>query len=176
MAHRTLRRAPSAQECLAISSDPIGSYGRDGGRGRYRGCLGAEHLPLGAPLKYLKPVADGPHLGDLTPPKQLIRLHPPETCARRSRGEIPKVLKNATISIEDKDFWKARALDAAVIASRLLEDRSRASRWQAPLRSPALVLNLYIRHPEDTSTTIRKRHWRPESLRKHRAARSSTPT
>jgi len=71
------------------------------------------------PLKDLKPVQKGRSSAIYTAEGKLIGyIHSENVRQPITGGEIPKVLKNATISIEDKDFWKHGALDAAGIALR----------------------------------------------------------
>jgi len=69
-----------------------------------------------------------------------------------SGGEIPKVLKNATVSIEDKNFWEHGALDAAGIARAAWKDLLAGGKpvQGASTITQQLVRNLYIRHPEET--------------------------
>src|SRR6201991_2248919 len=64
------------------------------------------------PLKDLKPVQKGRTSAIYTAEGKLIGYILSENVRQPiSGGEIPKVLKNATISIEDKDFWHHEALD-----------------------------------------------------------------
>ncbi|MBS1883208.1 MAG: penicillin-binding protein [Actinobacteria bacterium] len=69
-----------------------------------------------------------------------------------SGSEIPQVLKNATVSIEDKNFWEHGALDYAGIARAAWKDVLAGGKpvQGASTITQQLVRNLYIRHPEDT--------------------------
>src|ERR1700744_461815 len=69
------------------------------------------------PLKDLKPVQKGRTSAIYSADGALIGYIHSETGRQPiSGGEIPKVLKNATVSIEDKNFWEHGALDAPGIA------------------------------------------------------------
>jgi penicillin-binding protein 1A len=105
------------------------------------------------PLKDLKPVQKGRTSAIYTADGKLIGyIHSENVRQPISGGEIPKVLKNATISIEDKDFWKHGALDAAGIARAAWKDILAGGKpvQGASTITQQLVRNLYIRHPEDT--------------------------
>ena len=105
------------------------------------------------PLKDLKPVQKGRTSAIYTAEGKLIGyIHSENVRQPISGGEIPKVLKNATISIEDKDFWKHGALDAAGIARAAWKDLLAGGKpvQGASTITQQLVRNLYIRHPEDT--------------------------
>src|ERR1700749_4295250 len=105
------------------------------------------------PLKDLKPVQKGRTSAIYSADGALIGyIHSENVRQPISGGEIPKVLKNATISIEDKDFWKHGALDAAGIARAAWKDLLAGGKpvQGASTITQQLVRNLYIRHPEDT--------------------------
>jgi penicillin-binding protein 1A len=105
------------------------------------------------PLKDLKPVQKGRTSAIYTADGKLIGyIHSENVRQPIAGGEIPKVLKNATISIEDKDFWKHGALDAAGIARAAWKDVLAGGKpvQGASTITQQLVRNLYIRHPEDT--------------------------
>jgi penicillin-binding protein 1A len=105
------------------------------------------------PLKDLKPVQKGRTSAIYTADGKLIGyIHSENVRQPISGGEIPKVLKNATISIEDKDFWQHGALDAAGIARAAWKDILAGGKpvQGASTITQQLVRNLYIRHPEDT--------------------------
>ena len=75
------------------------------------------------PLKNLKPVQKGRTSAIYTGDGKLIGyIHSENVRQPISGGEIPKVLKNATVSIEDKNFWEHGALDAAGIARAAWKD------------------------------------------------------
>jgi penicillin-binding protein 1A len=105
------------------------------------------------PLKNLKPVQKGRTSAIYTAEGKLIGYIHSENVRQPIPGSaIPKVLKNATISIEDKDFWKHGALDAAGIARAAWKDLLAGGKpvQGASTITQQLVRNLYIRHPEDT--------------------------
>jgi penicillin-binding protein 1A len=84
--------------------------------------------------------------------------------------EIPQVLKNATVSIEDKDFWTHGALDYAGIARAAWKDVLAGGQpvQGASTITQQLVRNLYIRHPEDTlKRKIKEAHLAEELFEQH---------
>jgi penicillin-binding protein 1A len=104
-------------------------------------------------LSSLKPVQKGRTSAIYTAEGKLIGyIHSENVRQPISGAEIPQVLKNATISIEDKDFWKHGALDAAGIARAAWKDILAGGKpvQGASTITQQLVRNLYIRHPEDT--------------------------
>jgi penicillin-binding protein 1A len=104
-------------------------------------------------LSSLKPVQKGRTSAIYTAEGKLIGyIHSENVRQPISGKEIPQVLKNATISIEDKDFWKHGALDAAGIARAAWKDILAGGKpvQGASTITQQLVRNLYIRHPEDT--------------------------
>ena len=75
------------------------------------------------PLKSLKPVQKGRTSAIYTAEGRLIGYIQSENVRQPIKGsEIPQVLKNATVSIEDKDFWQHGALDYAGIARAAIKD------------------------------------------------------
>jgi penicillin-binding protein 1A len=105
------------------------------------------------PLKDLKPVPKGRSSAIYSGDGKLIGyIHSENVRQPISGSEIPKVLKNATISIEDKDFWHHDALDVAGIARAAWKDALAGGKpvQGASTITQQLVRNLYIRHPEDT--------------------------
>ncbi len=105
------------------------------------------------PLKDLKPVQKGRTSAIYTADGKLIGYIHSENVRQPIPGaEIPQVLKNATISIEDKNFWEHGALDAAGIARAAWKDLLAGGKpvQGASTITQQLVRNLYIRHPEDT--------------------------
>jgi len=105
------------------------------------------------PLKNLKPVQKGRTSAIYTADGKLIGYIYSENARQPIPGaEIPQVLKNATISIEDKNFWEHGALDAAGIARAAWKDLLAGGKpvQGASTITQQLVRNLYIRHPEDT--------------------------
>src|ERR1700760_4209509 len=105
------------------------------------------------PLKNLKPVQKGRTSAIYTPDGKLSDyIHSENVRQPISGGEIPKVLKNATISIEDKNFWEHGALDAAGIARAAWKDLLAGGKpvQGASTITQQLVRNLYIQNPEET--------------------------
>jgi penicillin-binding protein 1A len=105
------------------------------------------------PLSKLKPVQKGRTSAIYTANGKLIGYIHSENVRQPIPGaEIPQVLKNATISIEDKNFWEHGALDAAGIARAAWKDLLAGGKpvQGASTITQQLVRNLYIRHPEDT--------------------------
>src|ERR1700709_505685 len=84
------------------------------------------------------------YCGDANLTASLLRENAPQPI---SGGEIPKVLKNATVSIEDKNFWEHGALDAAGIARAAWKDLLAGGKpvQGAPTTTPHLVRNHHIR-------------------------------
>ncbi|HEY2054067.1 MAG TPA: transglycosylase domain-containing protein [Solirubrobacterales bacterium] len=105
------------------------------------------------PLSKLKPVQKGRTSAIYTADGKLIGyIHSENVRQPISGSEIPKVLKNATISIEDKNFWEHGALDPAGIARAAWKDLLAGGKpvQGASTITQQLVRNLYIRHPEQT--------------------------
>src|ERR1700759_2208304 len=123
------------------------------------------------PLKDLKPVQKGRTSAIYTAEGKLIGyIHSENVRQPITGGEIPQVLKNATISIEDKDFWKHGALDAAGIARAAWKDILAGGKpvQGASTITQQLVRNLYIRHPEDTlKRKIKEAHLAEELFEAH---------
>ena len=122
------------------------------------------------PLKDLKPVQKGRTSAIYTAGGKLIGyIHSENVRQPISAGEIPQVMKNATVSIEDKDFWHHGALDAAGIARAAWKDALAGAPVQgASTITQQLVRNLYIRHPEDTlKRKIKEAHLAEELFEQH---------
>jgi penicillin-binding protein 1A len=66
--------------------------------------------------------------------------------------EVPKVLQNATIAIEDENFWEHDGVDYSAIARAALENIEAGFEVKqgASTITQQLVRNLYIEDPEDT--------------------------
>jgi penicillin-binding protein 1A len=104
-------------------------------------------------LSSLKPVQKGRTSAIYGADGKLIGyIHSENVRQPISGGEIPQVLKNATVSIEDKNFWKHGALDYPGIARAAWKDVLAGGKpvQGASTITQQLVRNLYIRHPEDT--------------------------
>ena len=123
------------------------------------------------PLKDLKPVQKGRTSAIYTADGKLIGyIHSENVRQPISGDEIPKVLKNATVSIEDKNFWEHGALDAAGIARAAWKDLLAGGQpvQGASTITQQLVRNLYIRHPEDTlKRKIKEAHLAEELFEAH---------
>jgi penicillin-binding protein 1A len=123
------------------------------------------------PLKDLKPVQKGRTSAIYTADGKLIGyIHSENVRQPISGNEIPKVLKNATVSIEDKNFWEHGALDAAGIARAAWKDLLAGGKpvQGASTITQQLVRNLYIRHPEDTiKRKIKEAHLAEELFEAH---------
>jgi penicillin-binding protein 1A len=105
------------------------------------------------PLKKLKPVQKGRSSAIYTADGKLIGYIQSDTVREPiTEAEIPQLMRNATISIEDKDFWKHDALDYPGILRAVIKDVSAGGKpvQGASTITQQLVRNLYIRHPEDT--------------------------
>ncbi|HEY2478063.1 MAG TPA: transglycosylase domain-containing protein [Solirubrobacterales bacterium] len=123
------------------------------------------------PLKDLKPVQKGRTSAIYSADGRLIGyIHSENVRQPISGGEIPQVLKNATVSIEDKNFWEHGALDYAGIARAAWKDVLAGGKpvQGASTITQQLVRNLYIRHPEDTlKRKIKEAHLAEELFEAH---------
>jgi penicillin-binding protein 1A len=105
------------------------------------------------PLSSLKPVQKGRTSAIYSGDGGLIGyIHSENVRQPVSPKEIAPVVRNATVSIEDKDFWHHGALDYAGIARAAWKDVLAGGKpvQGASTITQQLVRNLYIRHPEDT--------------------------
>jgi len=105
------------------------------------------------PLSSLKPVqkgrssaiyaADGSLIGFIR--SNNVRQPVPESA-------LPEELQNATVAIEDKNFWNHGAIDPEGIGRAIVEDISAGFKpvQGASTITQQLVRNLYIQNPEDT--------------------------
>jgi penicillin-binding protein 1A len=122
-------------------------------------------------LGSLKPVQKGRTSAIYTADGSLIGyIHSENVRQPISGAEIPQVLKNATVSVEDKDFWQHGALDYAGIARAAIKDIAAGGKpvQGASTITQQLVRNLYIRHPEDTlKRKIKEAHLAEELFEKH---------
>src|ERR1700753_973864 len=122
-------------------------------------------------LDSLKPVQKGRSSAIYTAEGHLIGYIQSDTVREPiTEAEIPQVLRNATISIEDKDFWQHGALDYAGIARAAIKDLSAGGKpvQGASTITQQLVRNLYIRHPEDTlKRKIKEAHLAEELFEAH---------
>ncbi len=122
-------------------------------------------------LSSLKPVQKGRTSAIYSGDGKLIGyIHSDNVRQPISWNEIPQVLKNATVSIEDKDFWSHGALDYAGIARAAWKDVLAGGQpvQGASTITQQLVRNLYIRHPEDTlKRKIKEAHLAEELFEQH---------
>jgi penicillin-binding protein 1A len=122
-------------------------------------------------LSSLKPVQKGRTSAIYSADGKLIGyIHSENVRQPISGDEIPKVLKNATVSIEDKNFWTHGALDYAGIARAAWKDVLAGGQpvQGASTITQQLVRNLYIRHPEDTlKRKIKEAHLAEELFEQH---------
>jgi penicillin-binding protein 1A len=123
------------------------------------------------PLASLKPVQKGRTSAIYTAEGKLMGyIHSENVRQPISGSEIPQVMKNATISIEDKNFWQHGALDYDGIIRAVIKDVSAGGQpvQGASTITQQLVRNLYIRHPEDTiKRKIREAHLAEELFEEH---------
>jgi penicillin-binding protein 1A len=123
------------------------------------------------PLSKLKPIQKGRSSAIYTADGKLIGyIHSNVVRQPISGREIPQVMKNATISIEDKDFWHHEALDYGGILRAAIKDISAGGKpvQGASTITQQLVRNLYIRHPEDTlKRKIKEAHLAEELFEQH---------
>ncbi len=123
------------------------------------------------PLKDLKPVQKGRTSAIYGADGSLIGYIRSENVRQPiSESEIPPVMRNATISIEDKNFWTHGALDYPGIVRALWKDALAGGQpvQGASTITQQLVRNLYIRHPEDTiKRKIKEAHLAEELFEAH---------
>jgi penicillin-binding protein 1A len=123
------------------------------------------------PLNTLKPVQKGRTSSIYNAEGKLIGYIQSENVRQPiSEDEIPPVMRNATVSIEDKDFWQHGALDYAGIARAVWKDALAGGQpvQGASTITQQLVRNLYIRHPEDTiKRKIKEAHLAEELFEEH---------
>ena len=123
------------------------------------------------PLESLKPVQKGRSSAIYTADGKLIGyIHSDTVRQPIVEEEIPQLMRNATISIEDKDFWQHGALDYPGILRAVIKDVSAGGKpvQGASTITQQLVRNLYIRHPEDTiQRKIKEAHLAEELFEQH---------
>ncbi len=122
-------------------------------------------------LSSLKPVQNGRSSAIYAADGRLIGYIQSENIRQPiADKEIPQVLKNATVSIEDKNFWQHGALDYPGIVRAALKDLAAGGKpvQGASTITQQLVRNLYIRHPEDTiKRKIKEAHLAEELFEQH---------
>ncbi len=107
----------------------------------------------GPSLNSLKPVQKGRTSAIYAADGSLIGYIRSSSVRQPIKGsEIPPNLKQATIAIEDKNFWEHDALDYEGIGRAAWEDIKAGGKpvQGASTITQQLVRNLYIQHPEDT--------------------------
>ncbi len=123
------------------------------------------------PLSSLKQVQKGRSSAIYTAEGKLIGYIQSENIRQPiTEEEIPQVMRNATISIEDKNFWKHGALDYPGIIRAVIKDVGAGGKpvQGASTITQQLVRNLYIRHPEDTiQRKIKEAHLAEELFEQH---------
>jgi penicillin-binding protein 1A len=123
------------------------------------------------PLETLKPVQKGRTSAIYNAEGKLIGYIQSENVRQPiGESEIPPVMRNATISIEDKNFWQHGALDYPGIARAVWKDALAGGQpvQGASTITQQLVRNLYIRHPEDTiQRKLKEAHLAEELFEEH---------
>jgi penicillin-binding protein 1A len=105
------------------------------------------------PLSSLKPVQKGRSSAIYAKDGSLIGFIQSENIRQPVRGTaMPQVLRDATVSIEDKNFFKHGALDPAGIIRAAWKDALAGGKpvQGASTITQQLVRNLYIQNPEET--------------------------
>src|SRR6201992_1588233 len=122
-------------------------------------------------LDSLKPVQKGRSSAIYTADGKLIGyIHSDTVRQPITEEEIPQIMRNATISIEDKDFWQHGALDYPGILRAVIKGVWPGAKpvQGASTITQQLVRNLYIRHPEDTiQRKIKEAHLAEELFEEH---------
>ncbi|HEX2393630.1 MAG TPA: transglycosylase domain-containing protein [Solirubrobacterales bacterium] len=105
------------------------------------------------PLSSLKPVEKGRSSAIYAADGSLIGFIRSENIRQPvPSSALPQVLKEATVAIEDKNFYGHGALDPAGIVRAAVKDIEAGGKpvQGASTITQQLVRNLYIQHPEDT--------------------------
>ena len=104
------------------------------------------------PLASLKPVQKGASSAIYDADGNLIGFIRSENVRQPLPGKsLPRVLREATVAIEDKNFYEHGALDYEGIARALIKDIEAGAPVQgASTITQQLVRNLYISNPENT--------------------------
>ena len=123
------------------------------------------------PLSSLKPVQKGRSSAIYAKDGTLIGFIQAENIRQPVPGKVmPQVLRDATIAIEDKNFFEHGALDPAGIARAVWRDALAGGKpvQGASTITQQLVRNLYIQNPEDTiKRKIREAHLAVEEEEAH---------
>ncbi len=105
------------------------------------------------PLASLKPVQKGRSSAIYAADGSLIGFIRSDTIRQPvASGSLPTTLKEATVAIEDKNFWTHGALDYEGIGRAVVKDALAGGKpvQGASTITQQLVRNLYIQHPEQT--------------------------
>ncbi|MGN6274984.1 MAG: transglycosylase domain-containing protein [Solirubrobacterales bacterium] len=105
------------------------------------------------PLSSLKPVQKGRSSAIYAADGSLIGFIRSENIRQPVKGKaLPEDLKDATVAIEDKNFWEHGALDPQGIARAALKDLEAGGKpvQGASTITQQLVRNLYIQNPQET--------------------------
>ncbi|MGN6216234.1 MAG: transglycosylase domain-containing protein [Solirubrobacterales bacterium] len=105
------------------------------------------------PLSSLKPVQKGRSSAIYAADGSLIGFIRSENIRQPVPAKVlPEVLKDATVAIEDKNFWEHGALDPQGIARAALKDIEAGGKpvQGASTITQQLVRNLYIQNPQET--------------------------
>jgi penicillin-binding protein 1A len=105
------------------------------------------------PLSSLKPVQKGRSSAIYAADGSLIGFIRSNNIRQPVKSsQLPELLKDATVAIEDKNFYEHGALDPEGIARAAWEDIKAGGKpvQGASTITQQLVRNLYIQHPEDT--------------------------
>jgi penicillin-binding protein 1A len=105
------------------------------------------------PLSSLKPVQKGRSSAIYAADGSLIGFIRSENIRQPVPAKaLPQVLKDATVAIEDKNFWEHGALDPQGIARAALKDLEAGGKpvQGASTITQQLVRNLYIQNPQET--------------------------
>ncbi len=123
------------------------------------------------PLSSLKPVQKGRSSAIYDSEGKLIGfIHSENVRQPVSAKQLPQVLRDATVAIEDRNFFSHGALDPEGIARAVWKDVQAGGKpvQGASTITQQLVRNLYIRHPEDTlKRKIREAALANELFEKH---------
>jgi penicillin-binding protein 1A len=105
------------------------------------------------PLSSLKPVQKGRSSAIYAADGSLIGFIRSENIRQPVPAKsLPQVLKDATVAIEDKNFWEHGALDPQGIARAAIKDLEAGGKpvQGASTITQQLVRNLYIQNPQET--------------------------
>ena len=156
MTARAAQTTPSSQGARSARrscSSSSALFADDRGRPRRRRDLGPQRRRRRARHRHPEARRQRRELADLRRRRQQPRLrpvrHPPRR--RSSSTKIPEDLQEATIAIEDENFYEHGGVDYAAIIRAAVENVEAGEVKQgASTITQQLVRNLYIDDPEDT--------------------------